>query len=331
MKIVGPTILILILLPLAASAEQLKDLKSVHLESGIRVAQFNPLLRKPEDMPNEEETGAATPQNAPEETEEAPAEAAEPQDEEYFPEIPEIQEAPTQQEMPEPPEDVIEDDIFPEDRALPAEPPFLNDIPAAATEPMEKTTAGPKTIIIDAVVYVDYQFFGSSDAFKVKYHINMGGAANISTAIIKGDAEIATEVTGYLAKWPQGQCILDITIAKVPYEISYRQSGSDEADMNIQFKKEINEKWESTCTFIGGVTKPFKTEGQPEKWIEGALQKTSPPLSSIAAPLEADEATSITFNISEYTVLEEGLGSATVKGTGIVTIQPAGAGGEQNP
>lgn len=219
-----------------------------------------------------------------------------------------------------------------EEEPLPEEPPLEEtgrnvrgpaDIrPIEPVEaPAEDSVVGPKKITIDTVVYLSYQFFGSSDAFKVKYHINMGGRANLAATVIKGSAEVATEVTGYLAKWPQGQCMLDVSIAKVPYEINYEQ-GADEADINVKFKGDFNEKWQSTCTFIGGVTKPFKTEGPVEKWIGEALEKAAPPLTSIVAPLEAGEASTITFTIPEYTVLEEGLGSAEIKGTGIVTVEP---------
>lgn len=228
-----------------------------------------------------------------------------------------------------PPEEVPEEAEEPLEEEEPEEEPFVEDF-IEETAPELREARGPKKITIDMVVYVDYQFFDSTDAFKVNYHINMGGTANLSTALIKGSAEVATEVTGYLAKWPQGQCMLDVSIAKVPYEISYHQSGESEADINVQFKKDIAEKWESTCTFIGGVTRPFKSQGAPEKWIGDALGKTSPPISSIVAPVETGESTSTTFEISEYTVVEENLGSAKVKGTGIVTIQPATT-GEKGP
>lgn len=192
--------------------------------------------------------------------------------------------------------------------------------------PGDKEILGPKKLMIDAIVYVDYQFFSSSDAFKVKYHLDMGGNANVSTALIKGNAEIATEVTGYLAKWPQGQCLLDVNIAKVPYEIAYHQKSEDEVAIKIEFKKGIQEKWESTCTYIDGVTKPFITQGPPEEWVGLALAKTSPPLSSLEAPLEKGGTTSITFDIPEYTVPDGSLGSAKIKGTGVVTIQPLESG-----
>lgn len=265
-------------------------------------AQFNPLLRPQEEPKQTESPNEKTKAESP--APEAPAQQ-------------ETQPAQVEDTLEEP-EPVVEP---------PVAEPFIED----EMQPEEKELTGPKRINIDTVVYVDYQFFDSPNAFKVKYHISMRGTANLSTSIIKGSAEIATEVTGYLAKWPGGQCILDVSIAKTPYEINYKQDGN-EANINIQFKKDIPETWASTCTFIGGVTKPFKTQGPPEKWISDALEKTSPPISSIVAPLEAGEPSSTTFEISEYTVVENNVGSAKVKGTGVINIQPASAGkGEKKP
>lgn len=215
------------------------------------------------------------------------------------------------------------------DQIIPAVPfggaPGLPARPPSDEETTAEEAAGPevpKQLKIDMVVSVDYQFFGSANAFKIKYHINMGGDLNLVASLIKGDAEVATEVTGYLAKWPQGQCVLKVSIAKVPYEITYKDTGT-EADISISFKRDIMENWTSTCTFSGGA-KPFITEGPPEKWIGTALEKASPPISSLVTPLEKNEPSSTTFNISEYTVTDENVGSAKVSGKGIVTIQPQG-------
>lgn len=224
-------------------------------------------------------------------------------------------------------EEPTEQEIISDPELLPPPEEIITEPEELGTEE-DQTTAGPKKVSIDTVIHVDYQFFDSTDAFKVKYHINMGGNANLATSLIKGNAEIATEVTGYLSKWATGQCVLDVSIAKTPYEIKYSQS-ENQADISIMFKKEISETWESTCTFVGG-SKPFKTQGPPEKWIEDALKRASPPLGSVEAPLEKGEASTTTFTIPEYTVIEEGLGSAKVKGTGVITIQPAGKKGPQS-
>ncbi len=275
------------------------------VDDGILVAQATTGIEDDDEILEEEPNAASDEDDTDEATEEGEAEDSDEdvvEEEDVAEEDEDLDEE--EEEFVEEPEVIVDDvldDIIPEDQPI----------------------IGPKKITIDMVVYVDYQFFESSDAFKVKYHINMGGNANLSTALIKGTAEIATEVTGYLAKWPQGQCILNVSIAKVPYEITYQQTGEDEADLNILFKKDITESWTSTCTFIGATaTQPFKTQGPPEQWIAGALERASPPISSIVAPVGEGETTSTTFDIPEYTVVEEGLGTATVNGTGIVSIEP---------
>jgi len=189
--------------------------------------------------------------------------------------------------------------------------------PAAGTEEGDNT---PVKLSMDAVVYVDYQFFNSNDAFKIKYHLKMSGIANLAPSVVNGDAEIATEVNGLLAKWNTGQCILDVKVAKVPFEMKYNRSGED-ISINTSLKGEINEIWESKCTFFGK-KRPLISQGPPEKWLNEALGKTMPPLSSLTISAEKGTVANITFEIPEYDVIEEGLGGAKVKGSGVLTIEP---------
>jgi hypothetical protein len=293
-------------IPFVAAAQLDEEITDTEV---VRVAQFNPFMNKDKKEAAEvDEEGAEEIDEAEEETEED----AEIDDEEDAPE----------DVMTPAEEDEEEEDVLP-----PIADDFIDDV----IPEKKPVVAGPKKVTIDTVVYVDYQFFDSPDAFKVKYHINMGGNANLAAAVIRGSAEIATEVSGFLAKWPQGQCMLSVSIAKVPYEIKYNQTGTDEVDLSINFKRDITERWESNCTFMGIRAKPFKTEGTAEKWIAEALKKSIPPISSIVAPIEAGESTSTTFDISEYTIIEEDLGSAKVKGTGIITIAPATKPGSKGP
>lgn len=216
--------------------------------------------------------------------------------------------------------DIDIEDVLPEEQLPDEEIP--DEASPITSVDKDAETEGPMKITIDAIIYVDYQFFTTPDAFKIKYHINMGGTANLATSFIGGDAEIATEVTGYLAKWTTGQCILDVKIAKIPYEINYNKIGG-KADINITFKKDIDEIWESKCTFLGGTGKPLISQGPPERWIGTALERTSPPLTSLVAPVDYNTTTSTTFEIAEYDIVEENLGSAKVKGAGLITIEPA--------
>lgn len=272
-------------------------------EEVARIAQFNPLLKIEEPKPEGEEAEEETPVEEVEEltTEETPAEGEEP-----LPEDEELIEEELPEEKPPLVEDVVEEEIEPE--PLPPE-----ERPAQAT---------PKKVTIDAVLFSDFTpSVDSLSPYKVKYHINMSGRANIGAAVIRGNAEIATDVTGFLAKWPGGQCLLTVSIAKVPYEIRYSQTDPDEANISIDFKKEITENWESNCTFLDG-GKPLKTMGDTEKFFNRSLRAASPPINSIIAPIEPGETTTTRVVFSEEEILEEYLGTYKISGTGVVTIEP---------
>lgn len=273
--------------------------------------QWNPSLRDQlnQEQGSDEKVSEEAPQAEPADTTDVQADEPVPE------EAGDTLNEPAEQE----PEAVDEEDAY--DEEVDEQPPR----PVAGgpiDEEEERDVEGPKKITIDTVIYVDYQFFGSPDAFKIKYHINMGGQANLTTSVIKGNSEIATEVTGFLAKWATGQCLLDVKVEKIPYEITYNKSADNEADINVEFKKDIDEIWESKCTFLGSSGKPLVSQGPPERWISSAIEKAIPPLSSIVAPVDAAGTTSTTFDIIEYEVVEESLGSAKVKGTGLVTIEP---------
>lgn len=183
---------------------------------------------------------------------------------------------------------------------------------------------GPVDIKCDGVVVFDYSFLNSTDSYKIKYHFSLGGKANPPIGIIRGTAEISTEVTGFLAKWPGGECKPEVAIGKIPYELSLKWA-EDEADIKIDFKKDIAELLKSTCNFKSPGSKPFITEGPPEKWLSDALGHASPPISSIAGAVEAGSSSSIQADIPQYTVIEENLGKANISGKIIITLQPAGA------
>lgn len=179
-----------------------------------------------------------------------------------------------------------------------------------------------RRLTIDAVVVVDYLFFHSSERFKVKYHLNLGGEIPQDVSVLKGSAKISTDVSGYLAKWATGQCLLKISIAEVPYEITFKKNGDNQADVAVKFPQPIMEDWESLCTFIDDANAKFHTRGNPEKWIADALEKATPSLNKLAAPLSGETITTLKFAIAKHTVKDENIGSAEIDGAGAVTIQP---------
>jgi hypothetical protein len=226
---------------------------------------------------------------------------------------PETASTPSQEET----EEVVEseeEEIFEEE--LPA------DTAGTAAPEGEKGKALPRKLTIDAVIVVKYSFGDGGESYSVKYHINMGGSLKADVGMIKGNAKVATDISGFLAKSSAFECLLKISIADVPYEIMFKKTSDDEADINISFKDQILENWESLCTFVDASGAKFNTRGAPERWIGTALEKANPSLSKLSAPINSKKTTTQKFTIQQYTAQDEGLGSAEISGTGVVTIEP---------
>lgn len=176
---------------------------------------------------------------------------------------------------------------------------------------------------IDAAIRVNYVFANSPDSFVIKYRFTVEGQANADTALIRGNAEINAEVEGFLAKWPTGECRLDVTVPRVPFELTFRRSGEDKGSIALRFRRNIMENWQSKCSFTDAPGARFETIGEPEKWLARALEKARPPLRSIVADI-TDEETTSSFVINKEILDDPPLGTVEVEGTGIITITPGG-------
>lgn len=198
--------------------------------------------------------------------------------------------------------------------ALPERPP--------TAEEKAKMAGASKRLDIDAVVIIKYMFNWSADSYTVKYHINLGGDINNDTAVIKGNAKVATDISGFLSKTSAFECVLKVSIADVPYEITFRKTSDTEADINVALKGQILEDWESLCTFLDTSNAKFNTRGSPERWISMALEKAKPPLNRLPISIDPTKTTTSRFTINKHTVPDEGLGTAEIEGTGVVTIRP---------
>ena len=177
-----------------------------------------------------------------------------------------------------------------------------------------------RKVSIDAVVVVNYSFGVGGDAYSVKYHISMGGDVNADVGVIKGNAKVATDISGFLAKSNMFECVLKVSIADVPYEILFKKVSDNEADLTVSFKGQIMEDWESLCTFLDNSGAKFNTRGAPERWIGSALEKAKPSLNKLNAPLDNGKTTTQKFIIQNHVINDE-LGSAKIEGTGVVTIE----------
>lgn len=233
---------------------------------------------------------------------------------------PKREEAPEEEGAPIPPEDMVEEGP---EAVPPAEKP-------AAPKPVEAGAAGEgeeaRQIVIDSLVNMNYVFNGSPDSFILKYHVHLEGKVAAATAVIKGNASIATEVTGYLAKWPTGNCKLTVNIPDTPFQMTFTKIGEERGNIDLKFTNPITEMWESLCTFTDAPDAKFNTKGDPEKWLAKALEKARPPLTRLTVNLNPEESTTMKFEISKQTIKDPPLGTAEFEGTGVITINP-GAGG----
>ncbi|MFH1874809.1 MAG: hypothetical protein ABH859_06470 [Pseudomonadota bacterium] len=231
------------------------------------------------------------------------------------------------EEQPLPEEEPLEDEFVDEKeepvepvipgRRIPPPPPT-----AADTASTDEERAGEelRNIVIDAIVRLNYVFDNSPDSFVIKYAIHFEGKTAAKVAVVKGNASISTEVEGFLAKWPTGQCKLSVTIPDTAFGLTFSRTSDEQATLNLRFTNPIIETWESECSFKDAPEAKFNTKGDPEKWLAKALQNTSPPLAQLTVPLARDESSTMKFVINKQMLKDPPLGTAEIEGTGVVTI-----------
>lgn len=194
-------------------------------------------------------------------------------------------------------------------------------LPQTPAGPIAKPTEW--TLGIAMNITVDYVFLNpTKDNFKVKYQLVLGGPIGQTTGVIRGNAKIVSTVSGELAKWNLGQCLLQVSVADVPYEIQFNRDSDTKVHLQVHFKRAIMEDWQSTCTFLDAPDSRFNTKGEPEKWIAGALQKTDPALDKLIASISLKDKTETKFSIPKHTIKDETIGSAEVAGTATITLTP---------
>lgn len=191
-----------------------------------------------------------------------------------------------------------------------------------STEGLKEAEKGGRKISIDTIVVITYNNLNPLDSYTVKYHLNMGGYIIQATGLIKGNVNVATDVRGSLARSPAFECLLKISIADVPYEIMFNKTDETEANINVSFKGQVLEDWDSLCTFVDGSDAKFNTRGSPEHWLAAALKKAEPPLNKLSAKLDPAKETTMKFTVPKYTVEDTGMGTVDVEGTGVITIVP---------
>lgn len=188
---------------------------------------------------------------------------------------------------------------------------------------LPKAKPGEWLVTLTADITVNYTFNDAAkDNVKVIYHVELGGPMEAKAAMIRGTAKIKTNIEGFLAKWNNGQCLLQVSIADVPYEMTIVREGDTKLKLGLLFKQKILEDWQSLCTFLDAPDSRFYTKGEPEKWIGEALQKTEPDLNKLSMTISEKEKTETKFKINKYTVKDGSIGSADIDGSGTVTVTP---------
>lgn len=231
-----------------------------------------------------------------------------------------------------------EDPIPPEEGFVPGLEPPGEQGPAVRTPPVELRPPGAApgaevgaraegetrwAVKINAAIRAHYVFNDSQDNFVVKYRWEIKGQANANSAVIRGDADINADVEGTLAKWPTGECKLEVSIPKVPFDLTFQHNAEDKGNIALKFRRQITEDWQSKCTFTDAPGVRFDTRGEPEKLLARVIEKARPPLRSIVMNIGQEE-TSSTFIINKETIDDPPLGTIEIEGTGVITITPGG-------
>lgn len=179
-------------------------------------------------------------------------------------------------------------------------------------------------IAVQGEVDLNYVFAESPDSFIVTYKIRLEGQAKNKVDVVKGEGQITTGIEGSLAKWPTGECALNINVGEFPFEITFNKVEEETVRLDIRITGDILEKWESNCTFIDAPGSKFHTSGNPEKWVVRALQRPLPSLTDLTLPIDRlhKNTTTMEFKIEPFLVPDPPLGSAELKGKGTVKIIP---------
>lgn len=182
----------------------------------------------------------------------------------------------------------------------------------------------PYKIVIRADIELSYVFAESPDSFLIKYKLNMEGAVRNKVDVIKGKGLVQTEVQGFLAKWPTGECKLMVSIGEIPFELIFTKMTEELVLLNVNYAEEILEKLESNCTFLDAPGAKFNTSGNPEKWLETAMGKNSYRFKNLKIPIDRlhRETTTLTFEPQRFLVADPPLGSAEIEFKGTIQIIP---------
>ena len=233
----------------------------------------------------------------------------------------------------EEPEEELEEEVEEEEEEKEPIPlprlPFSRRRPAVTPAPevfvgeSDEPTDETRKVTIFADVKLNYVFAEGVESLIINYRFNIEGEVRARTSVMRGKAKIKADVEGFLFKNPLATCKLSINIPDAAYQLTYRRKNDEEATINLRFTKPILETWQSRCDFTEAGAKPFITKGEPEKWLNRVLAKTSPPLTRLVATIDANEKTTTKFIINTHQINDPPLGTIEAEGNGVITVIPA--------
>jgi len=243
----------------------------------------------------------------------------------------EEEEPPPEEEIsPEEEEELPPEEVAPEEEVMPLPRlPFNVGRPRPGVRPevfvgeSGETLDENRKINIFADVKLNYVFAEGVESLIINYRFNIEGEVKARTAVMRGKATVKASVDGYLFKNASAECKLNIDIPDAQYQLTFRRRDNENANLSLSFTKPIMETWESRCDFTDAGAKPFITKGEPEKWLNRVLTKTSPPLNRLTTTLNADEKTTTKFVISTHQINDPPLGTIEAEGSGVITVIPA--------
>lgn len=205
-----------------------------------------------------------------------------------------------------------------------AEPPPDETVTEAVEKAQGDLGEDVYRITVDGAVDLNYVFAESPDSFTVTYKFHVETQAKNQVDLIREKGQMTTGIEGFLAKWPTGECALNVSVGEFPYELTFQKVEEELIRIDLRIPADIVEQWESDCTSIDAPGSKFHTSGNPEKWVMRALQRPVPPLTDLALPVDRlhKEASTMEFEIERFLIPDPPLGSAELEGKGTVKITP---------
>lgn len=173
-------------------------------------------------------------------------------------------------------------------------------------------------------ITMNYVFNDSPDSFLITYRLELSEPVHNKADVLKGSAKIGVSIKGFLAKWPSGECTLNISASEAPYEIIYNRHQEENAKINIRFTGTILEQWQSNCQFKDQAGSKFTTTGNPEKWLDRALKVAAREFTDMTLPVDRyhKQSHKQDFELKRFILADPPLGSAEIEGSGTVELMP---------